>query len=831
MRRPAVFAILMAAAACLGPAPLAAGEDAVLREGLVLKLPRSFQRSVLAVDPVEAALAAGVWRAPRLGDKIVFAASEAAAWEALRADDKGWFEGLADAYVYLRVTSRGERTVLLDGQGDAYVFVNGEPRMGAKYAVKDVYESWEPRFDYGQIPVRLRKGDNHFLFRCNRGRLKAVLSDPPAPLLFNGRDVTLPDALTGEPFEAWGAVVVMNASGETRRGLTVTAAGPGLETVATAIGDLSPYRVRKVAFRMKGEAPSEAGKTSVILTLGSAGAGPAAAPSLELPLERKTPRQNHRRTFLSSIDGSVQYYAVNPAQAPGDGAKPGLVLSVHGASVEAINQSGAYAAKSWTSVVAPTNRRPYGFDWEDWGRLDALEAMDDYRARYPVDENRIYLTGHSMGGHGAWILGVLFPDRFAAVGPSAGWISFKTYASRQKEEGRSAAEKIASRPLLQGDTQALAGNLSGLGVYILHGDQDESVPVAQARQMAETLAGFHKDFVYHEEKGAGHWWDKSDEPGTDCVDWAPLFDFFARHARPPAGTVREVVFTTANPGVSASRHWARIEAQAVPLTASSIRLRVEPGARRFAGTTENVARLALDVAMMGRPEQVTVDLDGQSLPAAPRGGTLWLYRTAEKWTAGDPPSPALKGPRRNGPFKDAFRNRMLFVFGTTGNAEENAWAYAKARFDAEMFQYQGNGSVELRADRELDPAAEPDRNIILYGNAATNAAWKALLADSPVQVGRGFIQAGPERIAGRDLAALFLRPRPGSETACVGVVTGTGIAGLRLTNARPYLLAGYALPDLAVFDSRVGTPAGGGLRLAGFFGPDWGWAGGDFARD
>ncbi len=826
MRRPALLALLIAAVAGLAAGPLAAADDIVLREALVLKMPRSFQRSVLAVDPVEAALAAGSWRAPRPGDRVAFTASESAVWETLRADEKGWFGGLGDAYVHVRVASPRARTAILDGQGDAYVFVNGEPRMGAKYAVKDVYESWEPRFDYGQVPIPLRQGDNQFLFRCNRGRFKAILSDPPASLLLNGRDATLPDILTGEPFEAWGAIVVMNASGETRRGLTVTASGPGLETITTAIGDLQPHRVRKVPFRMRGEVSAEPGQASVVLTLGPAGG----SPSLNLPLERKSPRQNHRRTFLSSIDGSVQYYAIQPAQGAGDGFRPGLVLSVHGASVEAINQSGAYAAKSWTSIVAPTNRRPYGFDWEDWGRLDALEVMDDYKARYPVDESRVYLTGHSMGGHGAWILGVLFPDRFAAVGPSAGWLSFKTYASRQKDEGRTPAEKLAARPLLQSDTLALIRNLAGLGVYILHGDKDESVPVAQARQMSEALAGFHKDFAYHEEKDASHWWDRSDEPGTDCVDWAPLFDFFARHARPPAGTVRDVAFTTPNPGLTSTRHWARIEAQAVPLTASSVRLRVDPGARRFAGTTENVARLALDVSMMGAPAVVAVDIDGQSLKAEPRDGTLWLYRTGEAWSAGEAPSPALKGPRRNGPFKDAFRNRMLFVYGTGGSPEEKAWAYAKARFDAEMFQYQGNGSVELRADRDFDPAAEPDRSVILYGNAATHAAWKALLADSPVQVGRGFVQAGPERITGRDLAVLFLRPRPGSATACVGVVSGTGPQGMRLTNARPYLLAGYALPDLVVFDSGRGRPEGGGLRLAGFFGADWGWAGGEFAR-
>ncbi|MDD8026530.1 MAG: prolyl oligopeptidase family serine peptidase [Acidobacteriota bacterium] len=825
MRRIAKLVLIAGLAAALP----AAAEDSVIREALVLRLPRGLQRSVWALDPVEAALATGVWKAPRAGDKIAFSASASASWEALRADENGWFGELGEAYVYARVASGQTRTAILNGLGDSYVFVNGEPRMGAKYAVKETYEAWEPRFDYGQVPVRLRKGDNHLLFRCQRGRFKAVLSEAPAPLLFNERDMTLPDVLAGEPVDAWGAVVVMNASGETRRGLTLTASGPGLEPVTTAIGDLQPYRVRKVPFRMKGKGPVSSGTSTVTLVL-NGGPSPA-APSLSFPLVGKTPGQNHKRTYLSAIDGSVQYYAVNPARSTEAGFKPGLVLSVHGASVEATNQVGAYEPKTWAHIVAATNRRPYGFDWEDWGRMDTLEAMADFTSRYPVDPSRVYLTGHSMGGHGAWILGALFPDRFAAVGPSAGWISFKTYSSRQKDEGRTPAEKLASRPLLQGDTLALVRNFVDLGVYILHGDKDDSVPVDQARQMAQTLAGFHKDFVYWEEKGASHWWDKSDEPGTDCVDWAPLFDFFARHARPFPGTVRDVEFTTPNPGVSASRHWARIEAQTVPLAASTVRLRVDPGARRFSGTTDNVARLALDVSMMAEPGNIAVEIDGQTLQAAPLDGTLWLYRTAGTWQAGGRPSPSLKGPRRNGPFKDAFRNRMLFVYGTQGGAEENDWAYAKARFDAELFQYQGNGSVELRPDRDFDPGLEPDRNVILYGNAATNGAWKALLGDSPVQVGRGFIQAGPNRFDGRGLAALFLRPRPGSDTACVGVVAGTGIRGMRLTNARPYLLAGYALPDLVVFDAGAAKPGDGGLRLAGFFGPDWGFPTGEFARD
>ena len=63
-----------------------------------------------------------------------------------------------------------------------------------------------------------------------------------------------------------------------------------------------------------------------------------------------------------------------------------------------MNQANSYRSKSWGYIVAPTNRRPFGFDWQSWGRLDALESLADAKLRYGIDPTRVYLTGHSMGG-------------------------------------------------------------------------------------------------------------------------------------------------------------------------------------------------------------------------------------------------------------------------------------------------------------------------------------------------------------------------------------------------------------------------------------------------
>jgi hypothetical protein len=90
-----------------------------------------------------------------------------------------------------------------------------------------------------------------------------------------------------------------------------------------------------------------------------------------------------------------------------------------------------------------------------------------------------------------------------------------------------------------------------------------------------------------------------------------------------------------------------------------------------------------------------------------------------------------------------------------------------------------------------------------------------------VLVKEGSVKVADEEIAGGDLAALFVYPRAGSDTACVGVVAGTGPAGIRLTERLPYFVSGVAYPDLTVLAASTLVDGLAGIRLAGFFGNDW----------
>lgn len=793
--------------------------DLRLTNGLVLATGGRAARTPFRVDALEARLVSGRWVAPQPGEALAWPDGTNRVWEAITAREEGRFQhrAMRAGYLFTSFESPTNGVLLLRATGHSLAYVNGVPRAG------DIYANGST-----SLPIPVRAGTNELLFVTGRGPVQVLLAEPDRPVMLDARDTTFPDLVRGQFNETHGAVLVVNATGDTLNGLVLTATTEGGVNTADVVPPVPPYGTFKAPFRIRHAGGGNPGMVRLHLELR---AGDRVLDQAEHRLRLKEPNETRRETFVSRIDNSVQYYSFVPALGvPGEAGRPGLVLSAHGASVEAEGQAAAYAAKPTLHIAAPTNRRPYGFDWEDWGRRDAIEVLDLVQARYDTDRSRTYLTGHSMGGHGTWQMGVTLPDRFAALAPSAGWISFATYAGGRPATPTNAVQQLIQRAWTPSDTLALVTNYLHHGLYILHGDADDNVPVEQARRMREALAGFHRDLEWHEQVGAGHWW------GNACVDWPPIFACFARHRIPADAEWTHVRFATANPGISASSHWVTIEAQEHALARSSVDIRWEAGERRFVGSTENVGRLSLGLGHLGlaKGSAPVIELDGarvEGTPAVREGNParVHLARQGGVWKVAEPAPRAHKGPHRHGPFKEAFNHRMVLVYGTRGTPEENAWSLARARFDSESFRYRGNASLELMPDTAFRPEAEPDRGVILYGNADNNAAWGALLQDSPIQVRRSGVRVGGRTVERADLACLFLRPRPGSDTACVGVVSGTGMTGLRLTERVPYFLAGVALPDFTLFGTESLERAWGGALSAGFFGNDWSLESGEVA--
>jgi predicted peptidase len=87
-----------------------------------------------------------------------------------------------------------------------------------------------------------------------------------------------------------------------------------------------------------------------------------------------------------------------------------------------------------------------------------LELIDKLCSEFAIDESRIYITGVSMGGFGAWDLMARFPDKFAAAVPVCGGGDAKT-----------------------------AGKIKHIPVWAFHGAKDDVVSPKRSRAMIKAL--------------------------------------------------------------------------------------------------------------------------------------------------------------------------------------------------------------------------------------------------------------------------------------------------------------------------------------------------------
>lgn len=222
-----------------------------------------------------------------------------------------------------------------------------------------------------------------------------------------------------------------------------------------------------------------------------------------------------------------------------------------------------------------------------------------------------------------------------------------------------------------------------------------------------------------------------------------------------------------------------------------------------------------------------IELNGKEISISSKKKTFFKEMEGE-WKIVSNPSLEEKGPYRNGGFKGAFRNDVVFVYATKGSQAENDWYYNKARFDADTFWYKANGNIELVADIDFSAREYPNRNVVVYGNKSNNAAWDKLLKNSPVQVYNNKLNFGKRSISGGNWGLYFIVPRTDSAVASVGVVTATGKLGMKAAYANHYLVNGTTFPDLLLFDETVLDQGTLAVKCAGFFGNDWSIENGDF---
>jgi len=214
-------------------------------------------------------------------------------------------------------------------------------------------------------------------------------------------------------------------------------------------------------------------------------------------------------------DELFKYRLLKPAKIE-PGKKYPIVLFLHGAGERGSDNSKQlqylptqmaqqeFQEKYPCFLIAPQCRE--GKQWVEvpWGDKNSvpikepgsqmqvvLKILDKVTKENPVDEQRVYLTGLSMGGYGSWDLGMRMPERFAAVAPICG-----------------------------GGDETHAERLVGMPVWAWHSDDDNAVPVDRSRKMIEAIKKAGGEPKYTELKGVGHAsWNPAYKDPQGLVPW------------------------------------------------------------------------------------------------------------------------------------------------------------------------------------------------------------------------------------------------------------------------------------------------------------------------
>lgn len=133
---------------------------------------------------------------------------------------------------------------------------------------------------------------------------------------------------------------------------------------------------------------------------------------------------------------------------------------------------------------------------------ETMTVFEMIKKEFNIDENRIYLMGHSMGGAGTIYLGVKYASNWAAIG----------------------AEAPATAPAGINPTNYSLAPARNVPMIIVQGDWDELVPVTGTRLWIDQAKELKMDYQYVEVACGTH--------GSVLTTGAPdIFAFFAKHSK------------------------------------------------------------------------------------------------------------------------------------------------------------------------------------------------------------------------------------------------------------------------------------------------------------
>jgi pimeloyl-ACP methyl ester carboxylesterase len=442
------------------------------------------------------------------------------------------------------------------------------------------------------------------------------------------------------------------------------------------------------------------------------------------------PGQITVRYLHSPTDGSVQPYAVRLPRGFDKARKYPLVVQLHGLNFKEVlsgarlNYRGMWMGESqWIQadlpvIYAQPFGRPSAF-YQGMGEEDVLEVIEAVKQQFPVDPDRIFLMGHSMGGAGSYTVGLHHPNLFGGIMPldPALWS-----VPEDAPKWMGPQIDIVSVPKLYPNARNVDVFFKNAGAGLQRNSTEftDGIVAAGGFSTTESFPRMPHNF-------------------GDQYSYASFIPELIQHPvrRMPA----EVKFYTNTLRYNRA-YWVTIDRLGRHNADTSITAKNADGTVQVA--TTNIDAFTLN---LGR-QTARLVVDGREVSSGPLPDAVHLTKASGEWRIGEWPAGGLvKRHGLQGPIGDAFNSRFLAVYG------EGDRDLAIAELDAIR---NPPGPLDIHGDFPMKPASKVVRedvessNLILFGTPGTNAVLKRIAGRLPaglVKSGATFIYPNPENPA------------------------------------------------------------------------------------
>jgi len=499
----------------------------------------------------------------------------------------------------------------------------------------------------------------------------------------------------------------------------------------------------------------------------------------------KNARGYIERAYVSPIDNGVQpYFSVVPSrfghEAQNEIKEYPLVVFLHG-------YVPSYDKHRWWEEIPEFNETfdrhgafmalPFGrsnTDFQSCGEVDVFDVIADMRKRYPIDPNRIYLYGYSMGGMAVYHIAGHNPDLFAGAIVIAG----RADSPLQNKKVLTRYHEYKQWLIHADNPISLCENLANIPLRIYHGNKDFIIDISEAKRMEKRLKEVGATVQLFEVPG-DHFF------GFDLITTDEPLKWLLDQRKKP----------------QVEKRWMK---------QYSLRNAAQGGVRVTA--TGNLLE-PLEAVWTAGP-------DGK--PVFSQKSASIAQLAIQK----DPPQPELpaglrKTPQRCGPVREAICNPFVIAYGTSGSPEANE----KNKLNAEKFAQEWFGftrsRVVAKADKDVTEEEKKSHNLFLFGEQQENALHAAAAAKLPIQIKDGNVTIGAKTTTLKDRGAIVAYPSPFAPvdgTQLVVVYAGL-LYGEHIGLNHKFDL----LPDFLVYGPHADRDGTGTNRFfcAGFFDGEW----------